>query len=279
VRGCAFWGNRFIIRPLLRSSLLLSLPLALAVAVVPFAGAAAPSKPSVSNWTKAKHGKVLTPAKASPAKASSAAKAPPAEKAPPPVLAGRPPAASVSTRAKSKSEGPSINGKVAVFGFTGDGAARVQQTVVSTLRTRGLQVTTTLRPVDSAEQYREMAATLQLAAYIDGAVGGAGSRGQATVHLRSGVTGRRIASVRFSADRSVLADNVGSGLWPRTGNQLTRLCAAAAKPRKGGRRALRIDAGTQIEPAVDPDSAIPAHLRNDPPTGRRKDDPWADEGT
>ena len=273
---------------MLRSSLLLSLPLALAVAVVPLAGAAAPSKPSLSSWTKAKHGKVLTPAKASPpAKAPSAAKAPPAgksppaEKAPPPVLASRPAAASASAsaRAKSKSEGPSINGKVAVFGFTGEGAARVQQTVVSTLRTRGLQVTTTLRPVDSAEQYREMAATLQLAAYIDGAVGGAGSRGQATVHLRSGVTGRRIASVRFSADRSVLADNVGSGLWPRTGNQLTRLCAAAAKPRKGARRALRIDAGTQIEPAADPDSAIPAHLRNDPPTGRRKDDPWADEGT
>ena len=273
---------------MLRSSLLLSLPLALAVAVVPLAGAAAPSKPSLASWTKAKHGKVLTPAKASPpakapsaAKAPPAGKAPPAEKAPPPVLASRPAAASASAsaRAKSKSEGPSINGKVAVFGFTGEGAARVQQTVVSTLRTRGLQVTTTLRPVDSAEQYREMAATLQLAAYIDGAVGGAGSRGQATVHLRSGVTGRRIASVRFSADRSVLADNVGSGLWPRTGNQLTRLCAAAAKPRKGGRRALRIDAGTQIEPAADPDSAIPAHLRNDIPTGRRKDDPWADEGT
>ena len=45
------------------------------------------------------------------------------------------------------------------------------------------------------------------------------------------------------------------------------------------RRVMRIDAGTPLEPAADPDSAIPAHLRNDPPTGRRKDDPWADEGT
>ena len=213
-----------------------------------------------------------------PAKAPSAAKAPPQAKAPPPVLASRSAPASAGPRAKSKSEGPSVNGKVAVFGFTGEGAARVQQVVVSTLRTRGLQVTTTLRPVDSAEQYREMAATLQLAAYIDGAVGGAGPRGQATVHLRSGVTGRRIASVRFSGDRSALADDVGSGLWPRTGSQLTRLCAAAAKPRKGGRRALRIDAGTPLEASA-PDDHIPAHLRNEPPTGRRKDNPWADEGT
>ena len=271
-------------RPLLRPSLLLSLPLALALSVVPLAGAAAPSKSSVSSWTKAKHGKVLVPAKPSmtkaapQAKAPPPAKAPPREKAPPPVVASRP-AASAGSRAKSKSEGPGINGKVAVFGFTGEGAARVQQSVVSTLRTRGLQVTTTLRPVDSAEQFREMAATLQLAAYIEGSVGGAGSRGQVTVHVRSGVTGRRIASVHFSGDRGALADDVGSGLWPRTGSQLTRLCVAAAKPRRGGRRALRIDAGTQIEPATDPDSAIPAHLRNDPPTGRRKDDPWADEGT
>ncbi len=270
-------------RPLLRPSLLLSLPLALAVAAVPLSGVAAPSKASVSSWTKAKHGKVLVPAKAPLTKAPVATKPPPAkapaEKVPPPVLASRSAPAGAGARAKSKSEGPGINGKVAVFGFTGEGAARVQQVVVSTLRTRGLQVTTTLRPVDSAEQYREMAATLQLAAYIDGAVGGAGPRGQATVHVRSGVTGRRIASVRFSGDRGALADDVGSGLWPRTGGQLTRLCAAASKPRKGGRRALRIDAGTQIEPATDPDSAIPAHLRNDVPTGRRKDDPWADEGT
>jgi len=241
---------------LLRPSLLL----ALAVWVVPLAGAAAPPKPSLSNWTKAKHGKVLVPAKA-----------------PPPAPARRPATASAGPRSKPKSDGTTVNGNVAVFGFTGEGAARVQQVVVGTLRARGLQVTTSLRPVDSAEQYREMAATLRLAAYIDGTVGGAGSRGQATVRVRSGVTGRRIASVRFSADRSALAENVGSGLWPRTGSQLAHLCGEAAKPSKGGRRALRIDAGTPIEAAV-PDSDIPAHLRNDP-KDRRKNDPWADEGT
>jgi len=260
---------------LLRPSLLLSLPLALAVWGVPPCATAAPAKPSLSSWTKAKHGKVLAPAKAPPV-----TKAPPPTKAAPAVLASRPAAAGASSKSKSKSksDGPGVTGKVAVFGFTGEGAARVEQVVVNTLRTRGLQVTTSLRRVDSAEQYREMAATLQLAAYIDGSVGGAGSRGQATVQLRSGVTGRRIASVRFSADRGALADDVGNGLWPRTGPQLARLCAAAAKPRKGGRRALRIDAGTPVETAADPDSAIPAHLRNDP-KDRHKDDPWADEGT
>ena len=158
-----------------------------------------------------------------------------------------------------------------MFGFTGEGAARVQQVVVSTLRTRGLQVTTSLRRVDSAEQYREMAATLQLAAYIDGSVGSAGSRGQATVQVRSGVTGRRIASVRFSGDRGALADDVGSGLWPRTGSQLARLCAEAAKPRKGARRVMRIDAGTPVETAARPrlrDPGAPPQRSQGPPQGR-----------
>jgi hypothetical protein len=244
-------------------------PLALVVCVslAPSPGTAAPSKSSLSAWTKAKHGKVLVP-----------------DKTPPPTPAPKPAAASTSGSAggnaggksKAKAEGPTVTGKVAVFGFTGEGAAHVQQAVVSTLRTRGLQVTTGLRPVDTAEQYREMAATLQLAAYIDGSVGGAGTRGQATVHVRSGVTGRRIASVRISADRNALAADVGDKLWPKTGSQLTRLCAEAAKPRKGGRRAMRIDAGTPLETSA-PDDYLPPHLRNEPPKGRQKDDPWADE--
>jgi hypothetical protein len=162
-----------------------------------------------------------------------------------------------------------------VFGFKGEGAARVQQVVVSTLRTRGLQVTTGLRPVDSAEQYREMAATLRLAAYIDGTVDADGSRGQATVNVRSGTTGRRIASVHFSGERNGLPADVGNGLWPRTGPQLARLCAEAAKPRKGGRKAMRINAGTPLETQAPDDSDVPAHLRNDPKP--RKADPWADD--
>jgi len=243
----------------------LSLLLVLAVWIVPLSGAAAPAKPSLSNWTKAKHGKVLTPAKAPPPPAPAPA--------PPP-----PPAASAGSRGKSGSNGPAVAGKVAVFGFTGDGAARVQQVVVSTLRTRGLQVTTSLRPVDSAEQYREMAATLRLAAYIDGTVGADGSRGQATVHVRSGVIGRRIASLCFSGERSALATDVGNGLWPRTGPQLARLCAEAAKPRKSGRGPMRINAGTPIEPTARDDSDVPSHLRNTA-KDRRKEDPFADEGT
>jgi len=242
---------------LLRPSLLL-VTSALGVCVVPPSGAAAPSRPSLASWTKAKNAKVLTPAKAPPP--------------PPPAQKSASASASAGGKSKTKSDGPPVSGKVAVFGFTGDGAARVQQVVVSTLRTRGLQVTTGLRPVDSADQYREMAAALRLAAYIDGSVGGDGS--QATVNVRSGMTGRRIASVRFSGERSALASDVGNGLWPRTGSQLARLCAEAAKRKTGG-KAMRINAGTPVESTAQDDSDVPRHLR----MGKRRDDPWADEGT
>src|SRR5262249_53636598 len=135
--------------------------------------------------------------------------------------------------AKTKSDGAAVSGRIAVFGFTGEGAVHIQQIVVNTLRMRGLQVMTSLRPVDSAEQYREMAATLGLAAYIDGKVGAVGSGGAATVLVRSGVTGRRIALLRFSGEHTALATDVGDRLWPKMGPQLTRLCAEAAKPHKG----------------------------------------------
>jgi hypothetical protein len=267
-----------------------SLFLAFALSAVPLSGAVAASKPSLSNWTKAKHGKVLVPAKAPPSK--------PAAKAPPPAPAPRPATASVASKskakpeppavsktkpdapaaAKTKSDGAPVSGRIAVFGFTGEGAPRVQQIVVNTLRMRGLQVMTSLRPVDSAEQYRDMAATLGLAAYIDGKVGGGGSGGQATVQVRSGVSGRRVASVRFSGEHGALATDVGDRLWPKMGSQLTRLCGEAAKPHKGGRRVMRIDAGTPLGNNA-PDDYLPPHLRNEPPKGRQKDDPWADEGT
>jgi len=216
----------------------------------------------VSAWAKAK-GKMKPAAPVAPARLDL----PP----PPPAQAAT---AAGSGDGKSKGEGgPRVSGKIVVFGFTGDGAGRVQQVVISTLRSRGMQVQTNLRPVDSAEQYREMAATLQLAAYIEGDVSG---DKRATVHLRSGTTGRRIASVRFSGERNGLPADVSSGLWPKTGSKLARLCAEASKPRKRGKGPMRIDAGTPLETTpLDDGSDVPRHLR----TGKRRDDPWAaDDG-
>jgi hypothetical protein len=138
---------------------------------------------------------------------------------------------------------------VAVFVFKGDDAAseRVRAQVVRALRARGLKVVTTLRPVDSAEQFREMAVTLNLAVYVDGEVNEDGDQASAAIHLRSGVTGLRVASATFSGDRKNLAFDVRKALWGRVGDSFVRICADAAKPRKHDRAPMRIEAGTPIE--------------------------------
>ena len=142
---------------------------------------------------------------------------------------------------------PMPQGKFAVFTFAGEGGHRVQQQVVSSLRAKGLKVITNLRPVDSAEQYREMAVTLNLVAYLDGEYVGKNDQASATVYVRSGVTGLRAVSTTFAGERRTLPTEVGKGLWDRISPDLSKLCADAAKPRKAERAPLRIEAGTPLE--------------------------------
>ena len=154
------------------------------------------------------------------------------------------------SQAKEKEKEPALpapQGKFVVFTFAGEGGHRVQQQVVSSLRAKGMKVITNLRPVDSAEQYREMAVTLNLVAYVDGEYVGEGDQASATVYVRSGVTGLRAASTTFAGERRTLVADVGKGLWDRLSPDLSRLCADAAKPRKAERAPLRIEAGTPLE--------------------------------
>jgi hypothetical protein len=145
-------------------------------------------------------------------------------------------------------------GKVAVFSFTGDEAEPVRRQVMHLLKSKGMRVMTNLRPVDSAEQYREMSATLNLVAYVDGEVTIEGNDGSATVFVRNGTTGMRTASATVAADRHQLTSGPGLGkdLWDKLGPALSQACADASKPRKGGREPMRINAGT---PLTDADTA------------------------
>ena len=113
-----------------------------------------------------------------------------------------------------------------------------------------MKVTTNLRPVDSAEQYREMADTLGLAAFLDGEASEDGDQASVTVHVRSGVSGLRIASTTLSGERRKLAGEVDHSLWTQLGPPLARVCAEAAKPRKREREPMRIEAGTPLDAPV-----------------------------
>jgi len=137
--------------------------------------------------------------------------------------------------------------KVALLSFSGDDAEPVRRQVMHLLKSKGIKVVTNLRPVDSAEQYREMAVTLNLAAYIDGEVTIEGNDGSATVFIRNGANGMRTASATFAADRHQLAAGFGGKeMWEKIGPALGQACSDAAKPRKGGREPMRINAGTPL---------------------------------
>jgi hypothetical protein len=139
-------------------------------------------------------------------------------------------------------------GRVAVFAFNGDEYYQpVRAAVVKTLRRRGLNVTTSLRPVDSAAQFRELGQTLNLAVYIDGEMRGEGARQSVVIRLRSGHSLQHIASARFSGPTEKIVDEVGRKFWTRIGPAVTRACTSASRPRRLEREPMRIDAGEEAD--------------------------------
>jgi hypothetical protein len=117
-------------------------------------------------------------------------------------------------------------------------------------------VTLNLRPVDTAEQFREMSYTLNLAAYVEGELVGDGPRQRARIRLRSGVTGQPIASASFSGPAPKMIADINRSLWTRLGPSVSRACTNAARPRRRERDPLRIDAGTPIDNTPMPTSNL-----------------------
>ena len=144
--------------------------------------------------------------------------------------------------------GAHSKGKVAVFVFKGDDIYEpVRAAVVRALRSKGLNVTATLRPVDSAAQFREMSYALNLAVYVEGELVGEGAHQSASIRLRSGLTGQRIASARFSGATPKIVGEVGRTLWSRVGSTITHACSSASRPRRREREPMHIEAGTPTD--------------------------------
>lgn len=136
-------------------------------------------------------------------------------------------------------------GKVAVFVFRGDDVYQpVRAAVVRVLRRRGLNVTVTLKPADSAVEYREMSTALSLAVYVEGEMKGEGARQSAVVRLVSGLSGRRISSMRFSGPTPEIVDAIGRTFWTRMGPTVQRACTSVSRPRRQEREPLHIEAGS-----------------------------------
>jgi len=140
--------------------------------------------------------------------------------------------------------------KVAVFVLQGDDVYQpVRAAVVQALRRKGLDVTATLRPVDSPAQFREMSSTLKVAAYVDGEVTGEGARHSARIRIRSGATGQNVAVANFSGSTPKIVGAINRGLWNKVGPATMRACSATAHSHRREREPLRIEAGTALDDA------------------------------
>jgi hypothetical protein len=169
---------------------------------------------------------------------------------PPPVVHPTPPDQSWKDDVAEK-PGAHAKGKVAVFAFKGDDVYEpVREAVVKLLRSKGLNVTATLRPVDSAAQFREMSYALNLGAFVEGEIIGEGAHQTAVIHLRSGMSGKRIASLKMSGPTPQIVGTVGHKVWPSFGGAMIRSCSSAAHPRAREREPLRIEAGSPTDDTV-----------------------------
>jgi hypothetical protein len=165
-------------------------------------------------------------------------------------LSARATAVKARAEAHRKTQADAIaSGKAAVFVFDGDQTEPLRTGVVRLLKANGMRVRTDLRPNDTAVQFRDMAAALNLAVYVHGRVKELpGGRSLATIAIRSGVTGQRIASASFQGERRELTSMVEQGLWDKVKGPVGRTCVLALKPRRHS-APMRIEAGTPIEDA------------------------------
>ena len=143
---------------------------------------------------------------------------------------------------------PNQEGKIVVFPFKDDDDHSISAQIERLLRDRGLDVMTGVRPVDTAEQYRDMATTLGLVAYVDGTLRESPKSARVTVWVRSGYSGRKVASTTFKESPLHVRAQIEDKLWTNLGPAMSRACADAAKPRRRGRGPLLIEAGTPLTP-------------------------------
>jgi hypothetical protein len=155
--------------------------------------------------------------------------------------------AAATAKAKADAAEAAVAGKVAVFAFQGEDTYSVRDHVIQALTDRGIKVEAAIPPVDTTEQYRDMGAVMNLAAYVHGHVKELpADHAVATIVIRSGVTGRKLTSVTFTGYRRGLPYDVEEKLWQRLGPAFRRACVEATKPRPHHNKPMVIEAGTPL---------------------------------
>ena len=139
---------------------------------------------------------------------------------------------------------PNQEGKIVVFPFRDDEDNSFSAQVERLLKGHGLDIVTGVRRVDTAENYREIAGTMGIVAFVDGNVKERGDTARVTVEVRSGYSGRKITATTFKETKIHLRAEIEDKLWNKIGSAMARACADADKPRLRNRGPLVIEAGS-----------------------------------
>jgi TolB-like protein len=172
------------------------------------------------------------------------------------VMAASPSAALArGHRAKAKSHAvqkrapkivPNQEGKVVVFPFRDDEDNSLSAQVERLLKGHGLDIVTGVRRVDTAENYREIANTMGIVAFVDGNVKERGGIARVTIEVRSGYSGRKLTATTFKETKLHVRAEIEDKLWTKVGPALAKACADVDKPRLRNRGPLMIEAGSPL---------------------------------
>jgi len=157
--------------------------------------------------------------------------------------------ARAGTEARAGNTAEAVAGsKIALLEFRGDNVDLIRGQVIKVLKTKVREVSTNLRPADTTEQYRDMGAALDLALYVQGHIKDL-SKDQAvlTIDLRSGVSGRKLTSVKFTGNRRKLYADAEDELWKKIEKPFGRACLEATKAVRHHNAPMRIEAGSPVE--------------------------------
>jgi hypothetical protein len=157
--------------------------------------------------------------------------------------------AHASTEARAREEAEAITAsKIALLAFHGDNTEQIRAQVIKVLKPKVREISTNLKSPDTTEQFRDMGAALDLALYVHGQIKDTGKdMAVLTIDLRSGVSGRKLTTVKLTGNRRKLYADAEDELWHKIEKPFGRACLEATKAVRHHNAPMRIEAGTPVE--------------------------------
>jgi len=141
---------------------------------------------------------------------------------------------------------PNQQGKIVVFRFRNDDDGGLSMQVGQLLQARGLELVPDVQPVDTAEQFRDVATHLDLVGYVEGDLKPTrDGKAKLTLRVRNGYTGRHVSQAVFTESVDDLPRTLSGKMWSKLAPAIAQACADASKPRHRT-RSMQINAGTPL---------------------------------